>query len=422
MTVHVVQRGESLWQIANQYQISISTIMEVNGLPSANDLIPGLALYIPTENIVQLRPYMIKAGDTLWRLANQFNTTIEAILQVNPTLDPYHLSINQRIQIPTSYKPQIETLGFIVPYSPPSIIPILRNVSNLLTYVAIVSYSFTEQGYAYLLLDDTEVIRESNRLGVTPLLMIRNFTSEDFDAELAGNVLANPDYRRNLIDSLLQFVNEKEYGGVSLDIEFIPPAQRQDFNIFLYELKSALGSSILHVNVHAKTEDLPTNRIVGAYDYQTIGQIADIVAVMTIDYGYPGGPPNPVAPLWWMHEVVQYATSLIDSHKVQIAFPLYGYDWNIMDNSTTALSVNGAQNQAISAKTVISFDQAADSPWYRYWHEIEEHIVWFEDIRSYQQKYNLVDQYQLLGVTYWQLNLPAPQNWVYLHNHMIVIK
>ncbi|QGH35427.1 LysM peptidoglycan-binding domain-containing protein [Gracilibacillus salitolerans] len=420
MTVHVVQSGESLWQIANQYQLPISAIVEVNGLPSANTIIPGLALYIPDQANVQLRPYMIKAGDTLWQLSNRFNTTIEAILHVNTVADPNQLYIGQRLLIPTPLKPQIETLGFIVPYSPQTFLPILRNLSDSLTYVAIVSYSFTAEGYAYLLLDDKEVVRESNRLGVTPLLMIRNFTSEDFDAELAGNVLANPVYRRNLIESLLQFVNEKEYGGVSLDIEFIPPARRDDFNTFLNALKTALGTRILHVNVHAKTEDLPTNPIVGAYDYQAIGAIADVVAVMTIDYGYPGGPPDPVAPLWWMYQVVRYATSLIDSRKVQIAFPLYGYDWRVTDNTTAAVSVNGAQNQAISANTVIEFDQIAASPWYRYWEEMEKHIVWFEDVRSYREKYTLVDQYQLLGVTYWQLNLPAPQNWVYLNNHFIV--
>ncbi|WP_243297886.1 LysM peptidoglycan-binding domain-containing protein [Bacillus litorisediminis] len=420
MTVHVVQPGESLWQIANQYQLPVSSIVEVNGLPSANAIIPGLALYIPDEAIVQVRPYMLKAGDTLWQLANRFNTTAIAILQANPGIDPSQLKIGQRLLIPTPLKPQIETLGFMIPYSPQSALPTLRTLSNLLTYVAIVSYSFTAEGYAYMLLDDTEIVRESNGLGVTPLLMIRNFTSEGFDAELAGNVFANPLYRRNLINSLLQFVNEKEYGGVSLDIEFIPPARRRDFNTFLNELKAALGTRILHVNVHAKTEDLPTNRIVGAYDYQVIGEIADVVAVMTIDYGYPGGPPDPVAPLWWMYQVVRYATSLIDSRKVQIAFPLYGYDWRVIDYTTTALSVNGAQNQAISASTVIEYDQAAASPWYRYWKGMEEHIVWFEDIRSYQEKYNLVDQYRLLGITYWQLGLPAPQNWTYLQNRFIV--
>lgn len=420
MSVHVVQYGESLWLIANQYQVSVSAIVEVNGLPSADAIIPGLALYIPDEAVVRIRPYLVKAGNTIGQLANRFNTTIDAILQANPRIDPYQLYIGQRLLIPTSVKPSIETLGFIIPYSPQSTLPILRTLSNSLTYVAVVSYSFTTQGYAYVLLDDTEVVQESNRLGVTPLLMIRNFTFEGFDAELAGNVLANPVYRRNLIDSLLRFVNEKEYGGVSLDFEFIPPARRREFTTFLNDLKAALGTRILHVNVHAKIEDLPTNRIVGAYDYQAIGDIADVVAVMTIDYGYPGGPPESVAPLWWMYQVVRYATSLIDSRKIQIAFPLYGYDWRVRDNSTTALSVTGAQNRAISAKTVIQFDQAAASPWYRYWRGMEEHIVWFEDIRSFQEKYNLVDQYELLGVTYWHLNLPAPQNWVYLYNYFNV--
>ncbi|MET3695775.1 spore germination protein [Bacillus oleivorans] len=420
MTIHVVQYGDSLWKIANQYQLPVAAIVEVNGLPSENAIIPGLALYIPDEAIVHIRPYMLKAGDNLWQLSNRFNTTIEAILQANPGIDPSQLYIGQRLLIPTPIRPQIETLGFIIPYSPEDILPTLRTLSDLLTYVAVVSYSFTGEGYAYVLLDDTAVVLESNRLGITPLLMIRNFTSEGFNPDLAGNVLANPVYRRNLIDSLLRFINEKGYGGVSLDIEFIPPARRSDFNTFLTELKAALGTRILHVNVHAKTEDLPTNRIVGAYDYHAIGEIADVVAVMTIDYGYPGGPPDPVSPLWWMAQVVRYATSLIDSRKVQVAFPLYGYDWRVIDNTTTALSVNGAQNQAIIANTIIEFDEAAASPWYRYWKGLEEHIVWFEDIRSYQEKYQLVDQYQLLGVTYWQIALPAPQNWAYLHNHFIV--
>ncbi|HWL24976.1 MAG TPA: LysM peptidoglycan-binding domain-containing protein, partial [Ureibacillus sp.] len=95
MTVHVVQKGESLWQIANQYQVPVSTIVEVNGLPSANAIIPGLALYIPDGAIVQIRPYMVKAGDTFGQLTNRFNTTMEAILQANPRIDPSQLHIGQ---------------------------------------------------------------------------------------------------------------------------------------------------------------------------------------------------------------------------------------------------------------------------------------------------------------------------------------
>ena len=47
----------------------------------------------------------------------------------------------------------------------------------------------------------------------------------------------------------------------------------------------------------------------------------------------------------------------------------------------------------------------SQSPWYQYWEGEDQHIVWFEDIRSYSEKYKLMDQYQLLGTTFWQLSL-----------------
>jgi spore germination protein len=175
---------------------------------------------------------------------------------------------------------------------------------------------------------------------------------------------------------------------------------------------------ILHVNVHAKTADIPTNRIIGAYDYAAIGSIADIVAVMTIDYGYPGGPPDPIAPIWWIEQVVQYSITQINPRKLQIAMPLYGYDKVVGTNATRAMSVVSAQNQAISTGSPIQFDQRSMSPWYRHWSARVEQVVWFEDIRSFIEKYRLMDVYQLSGTTYWQISLPAPQNWAYLRKKL----
>ena len=143
---------------------------------------------------------------------------------------------------------------------------------------------------------------------------------------LLGTVLMKPTYRRNLVKSTMNLVKQKGYGGVSMDIEFIPPARRHDYVTFLTELKSELKELVLHVNVHAKTEDNFMNRIVGGHDYRAIGEVADLVAVMTIDYGYPTGPPEPVAPLWWMHQVIRYSLRNIPSQKLQAAIPLYGYD------------------------------------------------------------------------------------------------
>jgi len=45
--------------------------------------------------------YTIKAGDTLYNLAREYNTTVDIILRVNPGLDPNNLQIGQKICMPT---------------------------------------------------------------------------------------------------------------------------------------------------------------------------------------------------------------------------------------------------------------------------------------------------------------------------------
>lgn len=421
MTIHVVAAGDTLWRISQSYGVSIQTIMTVNGLLPENVIVPGLALYIPT-NGVTYRYYSIIAGDTLWGISRRFNTSVTAIITANPGIHPNFLTIGQRITIPSPIKMSMETLGFAVPYSAPALLPKIRQLANQLTYLAVVSYSLTEQGWAYVLLEDTQVIAESKRIGIRPLLMIRNYQNEQFNPELIGRVLENPTYRSNLIRSLMAFVRQKGYEGVSLDFEFVPPPRRNDFTIFLRELKRALGNLILHVNVHAKTEDAPTNRIIGAYDYRAIGEAADIVAIMTIDYGYPTGPPDPVSPLWWTEQVVQYAIGLIPTNKIQISIPLYAYDWRTIDNKTTSLSVLAAQNFALQHKVSIQFDPIAAVPWYEYWIGAEQHIVWFGDIRSVTEKYKLIDYNKLRGSTYWHIGLDFPQNWAYIEDTIRIIK
>lgn len=421
MAIHVVNPGDTLWSITKLYGVSLQEIAEVNGLLSVDSIIPGLSLYIPTDELTN-RLYQVKAGDTLWQLAKSFNTTVVAIINSNKGLDPYRLLIGQKLNIPSPIKPRIETLGFVIPYSPQTILPLLEKLKNQLTYIAVVSYSLTAEGYAYVLLEDREIVARSRQLNIVPLLMIRNYIEGDFSRELIGSVLENPLSRRNLVLSLSNIARERGYGGVSIDFEFIPPPRRNDFNLFLRELKAALGPLILHVNVHAKTQDIPTNPIIGAYDYRTIGNIADKVAVMTIDYGYPTGPPDPIAPIWWLEEVIQYSLTQIRPNKLQMALPLYAYDKVIPTNITRASSVLDAQNFAIVSGAPIQYDTKAQAPWYQYWIDSDQHIVWFEDIRSMVEKYKLIDFYQLSGTTYWQLSLPFPQNWEYVRKQISIIK
>ena len=44
--------------------------------------------------------YRIKSGDTLYKLAQTYNTTVEAIMELNPGINPKNLQIGQMICIP----------------------------------------------------------------------------------------------------------------------------------------------------------------------------------------------------------------------------------------------------------------------------------------------------------------------------------
>ncbi|TKH08021.1 LysM peptidoglycan-binding domain-containing protein [Peribacillus simplex] len=420
MTIIIVKKGDSLWEIARKNKIEPTRLIEVNGLESTA-LVPGLALYIPEEKAVNRR-YLIKSQDTLTRIGSRFGTSAAAIMEANPGIVANSLKVGTEILIPSLYKNQLITLGFAFPTSNGAVFETLEENGDKLSYLAIVAYSFTREGNAYVDGDDLPLIAKCEQTGVKPLMMIRNFQDGDFDADLAGDVLASTVYRANLINSMLNFVREKGYGGVSMDIEFIPPARRSDYVLFLKELKEGLNELILHVNVHAKTADNPENRIVGGHDYRGIGEAADLVAVMTIDYGYPTGPPEPISPLWWMGEVLRYALTNIPEYKLQSAFPMYGYDWVVPSHETKALSAQNAQNLAIATGAEITFDTSAASPNYAYQRENSNHVVWFEDIRSISAKYEMIDAYELIGATYWQIGLEFPQNWEFIDKNIWIIK
>ena len=96
-TTYTVQKGDSLWVIANKYGITTEELKSYNNLTS-NLLSIGQVLKIPqgktsTENI-----YTVKKGDSLWTIANRYNTTVEKIKVLN-NLTSNLLSIGQQLKI-----------------------------------------------------------------------------------------------------------------------------------------------------------------------------------------------------------------------------------------------------------------------------------------------------------------------------------
>lgn len=145
-----------------------------------------------------------------------------------------------------------------------------------------------------------------------------------------------------------------------------------------------------------------------------IGSIADTVLLMTYEWGYAYGPPMSIAPLPQVEAVVRYAVTEIPTWKIQLGIPNYGYDWTLpYEPGRRAVTLGNEEAVRLAAQVgaEIQFDPVSQAPTFQYQTAGTIHQVWFEDARSVQAKFDLIERNQLVGGTYWNLLRPFPQNW-----------
>ena len=99
---YTVRSGDTLWLLAQRYQTTVDAIKDLNGL-SSNILNIGQILKIPSAGAAPLPyfEYTVRPGDTLWLLAQRYGTTVNAIKDLNQ-LNSDILNIGQILRIPSN--------------------------------------------------------------------------------------------------------------------------------------------------------------------------------------------------------------------------------------------------------------------------------------------------------------------------------
>ncbi len=156
-----------------------------------------------------------------------------------------------------------------------------------------------------------------------------------------------------------------------VDFENMFPADRPLYTEFIAVLSARLRALglVSSIAVAPKWADFPNAPWVGAFDYAALGRSVDFIFIMTYEWGWVGGPPQPVAPVNLVRRVLEYATSLVPSSRIMQGLPLYGYDWPLPDlPETLAATVDPQQAIALAATfgAVISYDPVAQTPTFTY--------------------------------------------------------
>lgn len=379
-----------------------------------------------------MRIHVVNSGESLWSIARIYNLTYQSIAATNKIPSPYNLAIGQSLVIPDNSKiyGTMEVNAYIEPVgTPQSEIEIFNEVAPYLTYLSIFSYRAQENGSLIAPPSDTELISAAKQRRVAPLMVVTNFRGGTFDSNLAHTVLSNSAIRQNLINNILQTLTSKNFYGVNIDFERVPPGDRDLYTDFLRRLRAVIRPRgyVLSTALAPKTSAAQTGAWYTAHDYGAHGVIADFVMLMTYEWGWSGGPPMPVAPINQVKQVLDYAVSVIPRNKILLGMPLYGYDWTLPYVSggqfAPRVDPHDAMLKAARIGARIQYDSEAESPFYTYYDSNrKQHIVWFEDARSISAKFRLANQYGLRGVSYWVLGTDFPQNWIVLTDLIFVRK
>lgn len=126
-----------------------------------------------------------------------------------------------------------------------------------------------------------------------------------------------------------------------------------------------------------------------------------------------------IAPLPNVERVLNYALTEIPQEKIYLGMPNYAYDWPLpfVQGETSAQVIGNltAAERASLFNVPIEFDSYSRSPFYSYNGFDSERVVWFEDVRSMQEKYELIAETGIAGGGYWNLMRPFPQGYLLLN-------
>lgn len=423
MVIHVVKQGETLYGIAEYYNVNPERVSEDNGIYNVESLAVGQALAIRFPRVL----HTVTEGESLYQIGLTYNKTELELMQNNPLLvNRDTLYTGESIIIEYEDEPEIikRFNGYAYQYIN---IRILRTALLYMTSLTIFGYGFTSSG-ELITIDDDPLILQAFDLKALPIMLISSIDeSGNFSNERAEVVFKDAVLRDTLITNIIDTMYVKGYTGLDIDFEFI--ADKESYIAFIEETTDRLHEAGFTVNVDLapKVSSDQKGLLYEAHDYKRIGEIADTVLLMTYEWGYSLGPPMAIAPLNQVRRVVEYAVTQIEPSKIMLGIPNYAYDWRLpFVRGVTKAEVIGNQDaveRAIKYRAQIQFDEEAESPFYYYTDEAgSAHVVWFEDVRSILAKLRLIDEYSLLGGGYWNIMKKFAGNWTVIDETYIVEK
>ena len=419
--VYTVKEGDTLYGISERFGVPLSVLEADNGIADPSELVVGESLVVWPPSVI----YTVKSGDTVESVAELYSTSAREIFRNNPALGGRDLIYPGQSLVITRETPppygRMALNGYAYPFIDDDV---LRSALPYLTYLSVFTTGIKNDG-SLIMPDGAERLVDAAReYGVKPIMVLTSLGEDgNFSNELTMRVLSSEKVSRRVTEAAAEAVRSGGYAGIDVDFEYISGDYAARYADFIRGMKDALGDGYeVFVSLAPKISDDMPGILYEGHDYRALGASADRALLMAYEWGYTYGPPQAVAPLNKVREVVDYALTRIPADKIFLGTPNYGYDFKLPyvrgESEAVPLSNAEALSLAKERRAAIEYDEPSEAPFFVYYDrdngQSVRHIVWFESPRSVEATGRLAAGTGLSGLSVWNIMKFYPPLFVQL--------
>lgn len=414
MYQHIVQPGDTIYSIANQYGISPARLILENEINDPDRMAIGETLQI----VLPKETYIVQEGDTLSSIAESHGVSWIDLLSNNPYIadrgGELELGEELVIRFENDAKPSITINGYTYPYISKDV---LYKTLPFLTYLTVIGYQISTNGTIEDI-NDFEIVQISKNFGVAPIMEV--FTD---DYNVLYTILHDNNLQNNLIQNIYSTVQAKGYYGINFDTPYIYPEDKQLYVEFLEKLTYRLNGNgyLVVTTISPSTFEVAAGITYFGVDYTGISQASNkVIYNLSYDWANRYGLPKTILSFESKTKAVEDASKNILPEKVLLGIAIIGFRFELPfiggTTEVTFMNHRDAMSIARDYGLEVQYNEINQSSFIHYIQGGLEYLVSFKDVKSMKAFTDLLQENNLDGISLWNIMYYYPRTWLLIHS------
>ncbi len=248
-------------------------------------------------------------------------------------------------------------------------------------------------------------------------IITNGIDSSSYSPDDTSSMLNSERNRENFIKNLVKIAKDDKIDGINIDFEAMKDEDRNLFTQFIRELAPLLRQNNIKLSVDMY--------FVKYIDRTRVGEAVDYVVLMGYDQrGAWSSEAGSIAEVSWVEKNINSLIndSKIDSSKIILGIPFYTRLWMVKAGdsniSTKIYTMKDCQNFIKNNDITTVWDEDAGQNYAEYTSGNITYKLWLEDVDSVKRRTEIVNKYNLAGITGWRKGFETSDIFEVIENNL----